>query len=169
MTVYVPPAREAIYAALFAKFQQTSMTWTNSPYTPTGPKAFVTTGRALRSQEQINAIEKPAMFMLQADEDWKQNNSGLPYVSEALVEVYIFVAQPDDLIAPVPQINNLIDATLATIAPNFPGQKQTLGGLVDNVVLRGKAEYRLGLQGVINAFAVFPVTIIMPNIQQGLG
>jgi hypothetical protein len=158
--VFVPPSRESVYAALFALLQTATIA---------GEPAFVTTGRALRSQEQINGIEKPAMFMLQTDEEWKQNASGLPYVSDAMVEVYIFVQQPDDLVAPAPQLNNLIDAALATLKPPFPGAKQTLGGLVEAIVLRGKAEYRLGLAGVINAFAVFPVVMIMPKWQQGLG
>jgi hypothetical protein len=158
---YVPPSRETIYAALFAKLAAATLN---------GNPAFVTMGRALQSQEQINTIEKPAMFMLQVDEEWKQNNSGLPYVADAQLEVYIFVSQPDDLVAPVPLLNNLVDAALAAIAPGPPpGSKQTLGGLVENVVLRGKAEYRLGLKGVINAFAVFPIVIIAPNLQQGLG
>lgn len=162
MTVYVPPTRESIYAALFAKLDSATIG---------GNRAFVTTGRTIVSQDQINAIEKPAMFMLQTDEEWKQNNSGLPYVGDMMVEVYIFVSQPDDLVAPVPQLNQLVDAAVATLKPAFSnaGQLQTLGGLVQNVVLRGKCEFRGGLKGVINAFAVFPVTLIAANLQLGLG
>lgn len=157
MSDATPPSRESIYATLFAQLNLATIN---------GNPAFVTTGRQAQSEEQLNAVEKPAMFMLQLSEDWKQNNSGIPYVAEAMVEVYVLVSQPDDLVAPVPQLNDLIDATLRTLAPAYPGAKQTLGGLVDNVVLRGKAEYRMGLKGVINAFAVFPVVLIMPNLEQ---
>jgi hypothetical protein len=156
---FVPPTRESVYAALFALLQQSKIN---------GQPAFVTTGRAVQSPEQINGIEKPAMFMLQTDEEWKQNNSGLPFVADAQVEVYIFVQQPDDLVAPAPQLNNLVDASLAAIAPSLPTYKQTLGGLVENVVLRGKCEYRMGFKGTLNAFAVYTLTMIMPKWQQGI-
>jgi hypothetical protein len=157
MSVYIPPSRETVYSTLFAMLQTARLN---------GFPAWATSGRGPKSQEQINGAEKPAMFMLQAYEEWTQNNSGLPYVAHAVVEVYVFVQQPDSQVVPVPQLNNLIDAALATLAPPLPGGKQTLGGLVDNVVLRGKAEYFLGLAGIINAFAVFPITLIQPGWQQ---
>jgi hypothetical protein len=160
MSVYVPPTRESIYSALFAQLS-TAVIGSNP--------AFLTTGRNPSSQEQINSVEKPAMFMVQIDEDLKQNISGLPYVAEMMVEVYIFVSQPDDLVLNVPQLNNLVDATILTLKPPFPGQSFTLNGLVKAVVLRGKVEYFLGLRGIINAFAVFRVVMVAPNLQAGLG
>lgn len=159
--VYIPPSRESIYAALFAKLSSAMLG---------GVPAFLTMGRELQSQEQLNTCEKPAMFMVQIDEEWKQNISGLPYVANCKLEVYIFGAQPDTSQSAAPQLNNLVDAALAAMAPGPPpGSKQTLGGLVENVVLRGKCEYYFGLKGFVNAFALFPIEIVAPNLQQGLG
>lgn len=153
---FIPPSRESVYSTLFAMLSVARLN---------GQPAWRTCGRTLRSTEQLNGAEKPAMFMLQRDEEWTQNNSGLPYVAHAVVEVYISVQQPDVQTDVVPQLNDLIDAAVATLAPPRPLGKQTLGGLVDNVLMRGKAEYYLGLSGAINAFAVFPITILQPNFE----
>jgi hypothetical protein len=159
-TVFIPPTREAVYSALFAKLQGAQIG---------GLPAFKTTGRIALSEQQLNGAEKPTLLQIQVDEEWVQNNSGLPYKADAVLQIYIFVQQPDDMVTAATQLNNLVDAALATLAPPFPGQKQTLGGLVEGVVLRGKCEYFVGMQGAINAFATFPVVIIMPKWQLGLG
>lgn len=163
---YIPPSRESIYAALFALVN--SATINSLP-------AFITAGRTIESLDQINAVEKPALFQLQGAENWKQNISGLPYVSDAVVELYVFASQPDKRVDVAPQLNNLVDAVIASLFsfPNVPraaslGRKQTLGGLVEAVKLQGKAEYYIGLSGMINAFAVIPITLVMPNLQQGV-
>lgn len=156
MSDYTPPSRETIYSALFALLETATIG---------GNPAFVTTYRSVKSWDQIALWDKPAMLQLQGEESWKQNASGLPYVSDALVEVYLFAAQADDNVLIAPQLNALVDATIASLKPSTPFGKQTLNGLVENVLLRGKAEYFLGLTGVIGGFAVIPIVLIMPNLQ----
>lgn len=163
---YTPPSRESIYLALFQLVS--TATYQGSP-------AFITASRTIKSLDQVNAAEKPALFQLQGIENWKQNPSGLPYVADAIVELYVFASQPDTSVDIAPQLNNLVDAVIATLF-SFPnvaraaslGRVQTLGGLVQSVTLRGKAEYYIGLSGQINAFAVLPITICMANLQQGV-
>lgn len=160
MTVYVPPSRESIYQALFTLAASTQI---NS--TP----AFKTTSRKW-SPTRFGDEEKPALYQIQIDEDFKEAmGSMLPYIDKMLVEFYLVVAEQDIEIPTTTLLNPLVDALLATLWPaqlTVKSVQQTLGGLVSDVRIAGKVDYREGLLGP-NAFAVIPVKILTAALQPG--
>jgi hypothetical protein len=160
MSVYTPPSRESIYQAIFAIAAATQIN--SAP-------AFKTTSRKW-SPTRFAGEEKPALYQIQIDEEFKEAmGSKLPYVDKMLVEFYIVVNEPDTEIATTTLLNPLIDAVIASLWPpviTVSSNPQTLGGLVQDVRIAGKVDYREGLLGP-NAFAVIPVRILTGGLQPG--
>lgn len=132
-------AREAIYAALFAKFQNA----TN----------FVTISRRLQHWTDVPASAQPALFQAQVDETAHTTpGPGIPVTFILRVDLYLYAnTSGDATISPSTILNPLIDAALAAIAPEPISGKQTLGGLVDYCYVDGRLvtdEGVLGNQGV---------------------
>jgi hypothetical protein len=157
---YVPASRESIYQAIFALAATTQLG--SAP-------AFKTTSRKW-SPTRFAGEEKPALYQVQIDEDFKEAlGSRLPYVDKMLVEFYIVVNEPDTEIATTTLLNPLVDALIATLWPSaitVVSVAQTLGGLVQDVRIAGKVDYREGLLGP-GAFAVIPVRILTGGLQPG--
>lgn len=154
---YTPPSRDSIYQALFALA---------SGATISGKPAFKATSRGIRSWSQVATEEKPALYQFQVEESLRRNTgSGMPYVDRMLVELYIVVGQQDDSQPSSPLLNPLVDAVIAALQPSTTAELQTLGGLVYDVRLSGKIEYREGMLGTTNAFAVIPVEILTGGLQ----
>jgi hypothetical protein len=139
--------REQIYSALFDKVK-------------TIP-GFVTAGRKLKHYADLSASEQPAIFQAQTGEVvHKEVNK--PYWFDFNVELYVYVntsADPDEV--PATQLNNLVDAIVDKLAPNWTGF-QTLDGLVFNVVIDGTIETDKGVLGD-QAYAIIPVKITAVN------
>lgn len=147
---YTPPTREAIYQAFFALVS--------------GAAGFKTASRRLRSWAQVSSEEKPSLYQIQVNEDFKTNESGMPYVDKLNLELYIFVSQNDDTDIVSSLFNPLVDAVIAAIQQKATDERQTLGGLVYNVKVSGPVEYREGLLGP-DAFAVIPIQIFTGGLQ----
>lgn len=155
---YTPPPRKAIYQALFTLVSGATLQGAG------GSPAFKTTSRKLTSWSQVASEEKPALYQIQIDEDPRTSEGGIPYANRMRVELYLFVNQPDDTVPTSDQLSDLVDAVFGALQPQVTDELQTLGGLVQNVKVSGKVEYREGLLGP-NAFAVIPIEIFTGGLQ----
>jgi len=139
--------REQIYESLFNKVA-------------TIP-GFVTTGRKLKHYADLAASEQPAIFQTQTGEV-VHKNVNTPYWFDFTVALYVYVnTSADPEAVPATQINNLLDAIVETLAPNWTGY-QTLDGLVFNVVIDGTIETDEGVLGD-QAYAIIPIKITVQN------
>ncbi len=138
-------SRETAYAALFALLQ--------------GLGAVSTADRRLRSLNDLNAAELPALFMTVGDQ-LVQARHGLPGKRRLTADIYLYAANPDPHSAAGIQLNGLIDAVEAGRAP-VPGMTQTLGGTVEHCWIEGTIAVYEAPKGQ-RAAALIPVHIMMP-------
>lgn len=128
--------REAIYGALFAKLQ--------------GITGLNTVSRRLKHYDDVSPAEQPALFMTATSQHGSQTK-GLPSLYYLDSKVWIYVHETDKSIAPATGLNNILDKIDAVLKPAIPGNKQTLGGLVDHCWVDGEIvtdEGSLGDQAV---------------------
>lgn len=135
--------REQVYKALFDKVKQAP--------------GLITTDRKLKHFSDVPPSEQPALFQTQTGEvPYKQVNT--PYRWDYHAELYVYCNTSSDPAAlPATQLNNIIDAIVDFLKPDWTGF-QTLGGLVFNVVIDGKIETDEGVLGE-QAYAIIPVKI----------
>lgn len=141
---------EAIYAALFAQAKTV-----NAGATP-----FTTMSRRWISWDQMTAEQCPAFFQRQPKIPVSGGDRGLSRFS-IRVEWYVYLpSDPADLqtVTATP-VNNYVTALINALLPQLQGQKQTLGGLVENAYIDGDI---LIDEGLISSPAVIliPITIL---------
>lgn len=135
--------REAIYSALFAVVS-------NAP-------GLVTTSRKLLHWSDVPASHRPALFMAQKSEQIA-NVTALPGRWTLMVDLYVYVStQAAD--HPGAVLNPILDYVAATLGNPFPGQAQTLGGLVQFARIDGSIMTDEGTLGD-DAVAIIPVHIL---------
>lgn len=137
--------REPIYAALFAKLATVA--------------GIVTSSRRLVHWSDVPAISQPALFQTQKSEKQEQRR-GLPAKVTLQCEIYLYVNSGNDMsVAPAQQMNALMDAIEAALAPGIDGV-QTLGNTVHHCWIEGEIitdEGALGAQAV----SIIPVNILV--------
>ena len=140
--------REAIYGALWAKVSSAA--------------GLVLTSRRLRHFGDLSPAQMPALFMQQRRETPTNTKTGLPleYVFEVALFLYVHAGEDPNAV-PVPTINALIDAVLATLAGNVMDSAQTLGGLVHYCRQQGSIEIEEGWAGNV-AIVMIPIEIMAP-------
>jgi hypothetical protein len=135
--------REAIYSALFALVSQAP--------------GLVTTSRKLLHWSDVSPSQRPAMFMAQKSEQIA-NTTALPGRWTLMVDLYVYVStQGAD--NPGAVLNPILDYITATLGNQFPGQAQTLGGLVQFARVDGMIMTDEGTLGD-DAVAIIPVHIL---------
>lgn len=139
--------REAVYAALFAKLQ-------------TLP-GVVTVSRRLQNVQDIQPEAFPAAFQLQGEQQAKFSGA-MPATNTWRADWLLYAHDDDPSSAPSIQLNNLIDAAVALLAPPPYADKQTLGGLVEYCAIDGSIQVFEGVLGN-RAVAVLPITIVLPS------
>jgi len=137
-------SRETIYAALFALVS--------------GAADFVTTGRKAQIMTQMQPSQLPALYQEQVSEETQQVN-GIPPKYTLRVDIIIYALNPDATQPSTPQLNALIDALEATLAPSPVTQRQTLGGLVSHCFINGKTQIFEG-DLANRVAAVIPIEIV---------
>lgn len=138
--------REQVYAALFAQLA-----------TLPGLK---TVSRRIRNAQDMQPEEMPAAFQLQGEQIVKyQGNTPAIYTWKA--DWLLYTNNSDPTISPTTQLNALIDAATAAIAPAFG--KQTLGGLVEYCAIDGNIQVFEGIALGNTAIAIVPVSILLPG------
>ncbi len=148
--------REAIYAALFAK-------WT--ALTVGGTPLFVTATRKLQVWENVAAEDSPALLQSQRRETVSRQR-GLPSRWTLGVDLFLYVhtgALNDPNIVPSQLLNPLMDAIEAALTVDDVAQNAcTLGGLVSSCIIDGTVEIFEGTLGD-EAVCIVPITIVVPT------
>lgn len=139
--------REAVYSALFALLEQVP--------------GVVTRSRRLRHWSDVGPTEQPALFLAQVRESATPGDParGLPTKWLLHADVYLY-ARTDSRSAPGSQLNPLLDAIEAALAPASPMQRtQTLGGLAEHCWIEGDIDTDEGTLGD-QAVAIVPIRIL---------
>lgn len=119
--------------------------------------------RRFKTWTQIQSVMKPALFMIEHEEDHAKQKMITPAVRVMNIDVYIFISTGlDPNAVPITDLNNLIDtidpSSGGVLKPGSNGQ-QTLGGLVTNVYIDGKIIKVPGdLDG--NGVAIIPLKVV---------
>lgn len=127
---------------------------------------FKLVSRKFKAWEDCNNTEFPALFVLDHSETHVRMTGmgeGLPVAAtiNATAIIYVRDEQADKTIPPATQLNNMLDAFEATIAPSPLTLVQTLGGRVRHVWIEGEVFKEPGDvdgQGII----VIPLKILVP-------
>lgn len=135
--------REAIYGALFAIVS-------SAP-------GLVTTSRKLLHWNDVPASQQPALFQAQKTET-AVNSTRMPTKWMLSVDLYVYVSTTGAA-HPGAVLNPILDAIASALSQPFPGQPQTLGGLVEYARIEGTIETDEGTLGN-TAVAIIPVSIL---------
>jgi hypothetical protein len=135
--------RETIYAALFAVVANAA--------------PFVTTGRRAKLLNEMQPGTLPALFQSQVRETTAQTK-GIPPKYTLHVDIILYATNPDPNLTASTQLNDLIDAVEAALAPSPATGVQTLGGLVSHCFISGETDIFEGNSGTC-AGAVIPIQI----------
>lgn len=140
--------REQAYAALFALV--TSVT------------GAVTTDRRLKHWDDVMPEKQPALFQVEHGENWRQKR-GLPAIVGLRAELFLYCNRGmDDTIVPSTQINAMVEAVAAALAPDPVTGVNTLGGLVHHCWITGQPAFAEGTMGP-QSVVVIPVDILLTN------
>ena len=136
--------REAIYSALFAKFQ--------------GIPDFVTCSRWLKHYDDVPPSEQPACFVAQGSQIAKKIK-GFPTEYTLEAKVWLYAHNTDQRIPPSIALNNILDKVDEMLKPSHVEDHQTLGGIVEHCWIDGEIitdEGTLGDQSI----AIFTIKIL---------
>jgi hypothetical protein len=136
--------REPIYAALFALVS--------------GAADFVTATRRVKDYSDVDTALQPAILQMETGERWSE--PGVPPQTVVLTaRLFVYCESSDPTEAVSTQINVLLDAVFAALAPPDIEERQTLGGLVFNVAVAGEITIVEGLSG--QSEAMIPLEILL--------
>lgn len=104
-----------------------------------GSPAFVKVGRNAKIWSNVDAADQPAMYLIHYGDSVVQKQSfGLPkYTFHFVIMIYIRADAGPDAV-PDTVINQMLDAIGLALQSIPPGEKQTLGGLVENAWVEGE-------------------------------
>ena len=154
MTAPVPHGRrESIAAALYSLVNAAA----------SKVLSLKTSSRKIRSFDQVDGSQMPALFQTQLPETQERDTIGQPAKRTLHFEFWIYTsdAQADGVI-PSQQLNNLVDAIEAALAPSPLTGAQTLGGLVLSTRIEGGIEYYENATSDGKSIAAIPVAVLMP-------
>jgi len=116
--------RENIYLALFTLVRNAAL--------------FKTASRRLKIWSDVNASDKPAVFLAQRGEIYGQGSEATPQKVILKADIYIYTnIGKDPNIIPATQLNGLVDAVDTALAGSPVTGQQTLGGLVSHCWIEG--------------------------------
>ncbi len=124
-------SRETIMAALFDKLAgvtfsqpvQDQVTW-------------VTMSRRIKLWTDVPPTERPALFITDHEETPAYQAPNLPQKNTMAVQLWVYFASRDAAAVPSTDLNVLLDAIDAALAPGANGA-QTLGGIVAHCRVEG--------------------------------
>lgn len=122
-----------------------------------------TSGRVLRSFDQVEPAEMPALFQVQRTETGVRPGEGLPSKRTMHFQFFLYISENVDVNAvPSRQINNMIDAIETALAPNVMTGKLTLGNLVSHAWIEGNIEVYEGVTTDGKSVAIIPIAVLLP-------
>lgn len=135
--------REPIYSALFTLVSQAP--------------GLVTMSRKLKHWADVPAGQRPALFQAQVSEN-AMRVSRMPTRWLLAVRLYVYVSTKGAS-SPGEVLNPILDYIDAALDDPFPGQPQTLGGLVEYARIDGVIETSEGTLGD-DEVCIIPVMIL---------
>lgn len=145
------PTRKAVAAALLTLL------------TPAGSPFFAgNTGRRLRNPENSAQPGQPGVYVIKPHEKFDRSKSLLPAKRDMnfLAVIYTDVGADENAI-PADVIDDLVDYVEAQLAPDTITGRQTLGGLVQSVVIDGDANFSPGDE-TGKGETVIPIRVTLP-------
>ncbi|HTT84963.1 MAG TPA: hypothetical protein VMF67_15915 [Rhizomicrobium sp.] len=140
-------SREAIYAALFALAGS--------------PASFQTVTRRIKEYSDVDQATQPALLQIELGEKWNAR-IGMPPVVMLNCRLFVYCESNDPAEPVSTQMNGLLDAVMAALAPPILPDgafRQTLGGLVQHAGIAGDVTIAEGLSG--QSEAVIPIEILV--------
>ena len=145
--------REAVAAALYALMDATAGRVVD----------LRTSSRRLRSYDQVDPDQMPALFQTQRPETQERSVVGLPAKRTMWFEIWLYTCDPqEDSIIPIQQLNKMVDAIEAALDPNQLTGAQTLGNKVTSARIDGSVEYYENVTTDGKSIAVIPIAVLMP-------
>ena len=136
--------RETIYAALFARVSNAA--------------PFATATRRIKDYACVDQATQPALLQMDVGEKWAE--PGVPPQAVVLRARLFIYCESNDPTEPVStQINDLLDAVVAALAPSDIEERQTLGGLVYHAGIAGEVTIAEGLSG--QSEVAIPIEILL--------
>ena len=125
--------REAIYSALFNLV--------------TAAPGLTTTSRTLRHWDSVGPGEMPALFLAQGNQTAiAMTHQPTRWLLDSIVWIYV---STDGESSPGAALNPIVDVITAALDEAFPGQPETLGGLVEYARIEGTIETFEGTLGTL--------------------
>jgi len=122
-----------------------------------------TSSRRLRSYDQVDPSQMPALFMVQLPESQERDVLGLPAKRIMNFEFWLYTCDPQvDSVIPAQQLNNFVDAVEAALSPSPLTGVQNLGGLVQSCRIDGSVEYYENVTSDGKSIAAIPVAVLLP-------
>jgi hypothetical protein len=140
-------AREAIYAALFSLLS--------------GATSFRTATRRIKEYSGVDQAMQPALLQVELGEKWNVRTGAPPVVTLA-ARLFLYCESNDPTVPVSAQMNALLDAVTAALAPPLLPHgsfRQTLGGRVQHAAIAGEVTIAEGLSG--QSEAVIPIEILV--------
>lgn len=122
-----------------------------------------TSSRKLRHFDSVKSIEMPALFQAQNPETYERTVADGPPKRTMHFSIWLYTAdaqQPQ--VIPSQQINNMVDAIEAALAPSPLTGMFTLGGLVHRCWIEGIIEIYEGVTSDGKSIAIIPIAVLMP-------
>lgn len=127
-----------------------------------GASLFVTKSRRLKFYGEVPPEDQPALYLAAGNMNPRmgQGTPGMPYKWTLVRKLWLYAnTGNDDSLIPSSIMNPILNSVLAALKPRTPGDRQTLSGLVYNVIVSGSIQTDEGLLGP-QAVAVIPVEIL---------
>jgi hypothetical protein len=120
---------------------------------------FKTVSRRARIWTNVTPAEQPAIFLVKVRETLDQTTWGAPRYRLAYLALCYLRADAAPNLIPEVEINKVLDAVDGVLLATPPGEKQTLGGIVENCWIEGDIMIDTGIldQQIV---IVIPVSIV---------
>jgi hypothetical protein len=150
-------SREQILSALFTLLQGATFA---SPVGAAGATTWARSSRRMKLWTDVSPAEKPALFMTDHSETAGASSKTLPPSFTIDVDLFVYIDSADPDTVPSSDLNVVLDAITAALAPTTGGP-QTLGGLVTACAVEGRIMKDPGdLDG--QGLALVPIKILCP-------
>ena len=155
--------REQAAAALFTLV-------TNGVNAALSPVSLKTALRRKRLPEDISPPMCPAFLQIQTEEDYQYRHGGMiaiPPIRTLIVDLHLYITDANATAAgiigpPSTQLNALVQAVEASLAPDAVTGRSTLGGLVTSCRIEGKIGYLEAERLDSYSMVMIPVSILFP-------
>lgn len=141
------PSRETVFAALFQVLQN-AYPWQ-------------TCSRTVKNIQDVQPESFPAAFQIQGTQA-QHFKGAVPTVGDWNAQWILYAYSDDPDVASSTQLNAMVDAAIAALAPPEygPDQKFSLGGLCEFCAVEGNVEIFEGVLGQ-RAIAIVPIRILI--------